>query len=318
MTSRIFAIVCAATFTLLPCTALAWNAGTHAYVAGHLLHRKAPPVAELQLMRDRMYGSNGPDLFNYAFSEPYFTIADYLHEYVTPDATLLLWKKARASHDPELLAYAQGFVSHDNAFGADATAHIDGLTRPGKQGYVIEKATLLAAELQALLEQNGVSLTAEQVQTGAHVLVEAAVDLLVQAQLDPQIGAKLLDATQNADPGAGLILVTAYQKPLAQYFEGGAPEAAATIQYTESVFRSINVLYAQALAASRPEDYAPLTQFNAGLAAQLFGLPSEAVVPIVSYGIGRAMQLARDDFAWEMLATIAWVNWNLAARNVLP
>ncbi len=322
-TRRITAFALAAAFLSLPSAALAWNAGTHAYVASHLLHRPARHGAEPQLQRDRLYGSNGPDLFNYAFGEPYFTIADYLHEYATPNATLRVWNAARRSHDPELIAYAQGFVSHDNAFGVDYTAHLDALTRPGKEGYVIAKAAVLAVELDALLKQSGMSLSDTQVQTGAHVLVEAAVDLLVQAKLDPLLGVKLLDATQNADPGIDLLLATAYKDPLAQYF-GGKTQAAAAIVSMELAFREINVQYAQALAASSPESFADMAGFNTTLAHQLFQLPlpppgyPDPVLQLVTWGIARGMELTRDDFQWEILATIVWVNWNLGARDVLP
>jgi hypothetical protein len=311
------AIVCAVGLATLPCAALAWNAGTHAYIAGEL-HKKGGGAADPQLMRDRLYGANGPDLFNYAFGEPFFSIASYLHEYVTPDATLELWDKAQEMSDPELIAYAYGFVSHDNAFGADTTAHIDAVTGGVKQGYVIEKAAILAGELQEVLREQGVVVTAAQVQTGAHVLVEAAVDLLVQAQLDPQIGAKLLDAVNGADADVDLLLAAAYRKPLAGYFAGGEAEAAATIVYVESQFRAIERQYAEALAASRPESFAPLAQFNAAQAAQLFRMPAAALYPVVTWGLGRGIALAQDDFQREIFATIGWVNGNLSSRGVSP
>lgn len=311
------AIACALALAVLPGTAAAWNAGTHAYIAAEL-QKKAAPDADPQLLMNRMYGANGPDFVNYAFRPPFFAIADYLHEYFAPDVTLRVWDAARANGDPNLLAYASGFVSHDNAFGADTTAHIEAMTSGVKQGYVIEKAALLAEALGAVLAQQQVEIPKEQLLLGAHVLVEAAVDLLVQAQLDHEIGLKLRDAALGADPRIGELLAAAYAEPLSEYFPGGEAEAAATLVFVESQFRAIEVQYAGALAASSVDSYAPLAQFNTMLAAALFGLPPSALYPVVDYGIGQAMALVKDDFQREIFATIGWVNGNLRSRGVSP
>src|SRR6266511_579709 len=301
--TKSIAIACALALTTAPGTALAWNAATHAYIAG-ALHKKAGQTADPQLLRNRMYGANGPDVFNYAFGQPFFTIADYLHEYVTPDATLRAWDAARTSGDANLIAYAYGFVSHDNAFGADTTAHVEAITGAVKQGYVIAKAALLAQALRAVLAQQQMDLPEDQLLLGAHVLVEAAVDLLVQAQLDPEIGVKLRDAVDLADPRIGDLLAAAYRAPLARYFAGGEAEAAATIVYVESQFRGIEHQYAEALAASRPDAFGPLAQFNAALAERLFDMPAAALYPLVEFGVGQAMTLVQDDFQREIFATI--------------
>ncbi len=311
------ALACALALAALPGTAAAWNAGTHAYVAG-ALQKKTGETVDPQVLRNRMYGANGPDVFNYAFGEPFFTIADYLHEYLTPDATLRLWEAARATGDANLVEYAYGFVSHDNAFGADTSAHGEAITGGVKQGYVVAKAAILAGVLRAICAQQGIDIPAAQLELGAHVLVEAAVDLLVQAQLDPELGVKLLDAVENADPGIGHLLAAAYKGPLAEYFPGGEPEAAATIVYVESQFRGIERWYAGALAASRPDAFGPLAQFNAAIAEQLFRLPAAVLYPIVQVAIGQAMTLVQDDFQREIFATIGWVNGNLSSRGVSP
>lgn len=306
-----------ATLAMLPGTAVAWNSGTHAYIAREL-QKKTGQIVDPQAMRNRMYGANGPDLFNYSFGDPYFAIADYLHEYYAPDATLRVWKSAKDIGDASLVEYAYGFVSHDNAFGADTTAHIAAITGGVKQGYVIAKAALLAQELQALFAQQQIEMPAEQVSLGAHVLVEAAVDLLVQAELDPNIGLELLDAVSGADARIGELLAAAYGEPLAEYFPGGKPQAEEIIKATEAAFRMIESQYAYSLVMSRPDAFGPLAEFNAALAAQLFGMPAETLVPLVTYGIGQAILLVQPDFQREIFATIGWVNGNLGSRSVSP
>lgn len=315
--AKIFAILCAAALTAAPRASLAWNAGTHAYVVSELQQKYDLP-ADPQLARDRIYGSSGPDVFNYGLVDPFPTLADYLHEVPAPDATLRLWDVARTTGDAGLAAFAYGFVSHDEGFGADTSAHVRAITGGVKQGYVVAKAAILAAELRAILAQQGLDLPAAKVELGAHVLVEAAVDLLVQAQLDPSVGAKLLDAVDGANPEVGYLLAAAYREPLARYFAGGEAEAAATIVYVESQFRAIEHQYALALAGSRPDAFVPLAQFNAGLAERLLGMPAAALYPLVAHGIGRGMQLVQDDFQREIFATIGWVNGNLASRGVSP
>ncbi len=314
----LLAVACvAATTAMVPRSAVAWNAGTHAYIAAEI-QKKAGRVVDPQLLVNRRYGANGPDLFNYGFGQPWLTIADYLHEYITSDATLRLWDAALQTGDAALIEYAYGFVSHDNAFGADRTAHIEAVTGGVKEGYVIAKAALLAERLQAVFAQMQIEMPAAQVQLGAHVLVESAVDLLVQERLDPGIGVELLEAVDGADPRIADLLAAAYGEPLAQYFPGGEPQAEAAIGGMESYFRNIERQYAQALATSSVDAFGPLASFNSALAEKLFGMPAASLHPIVMYGIGQAIALVEPDFQREIFATIGWVNGNLSSRGVSP
>jgi hypothetical protein len=314
MKNAFVALVCAAAvLATIPSTALAWNAGTHAYIASEL--NKKSGLTDRQLLVNRLYGSNGPDLFNYAFSQPYLTLADYLHDYIVPDVPLALWNAAVASGDPALIEYGYGFASHDNTWGADATAHRDAITGDLREGYAVAKGKILAEVLRAALAQQQIVVPEDKLQLAAHVLTEIAVDLQVKKNLDPDIGAKLLGAVDGADPRIGGLLATAYAPAFAPYL-GGEAQAAGAIQAMEQIFRGI--LHSYAVALSQQDAFLPVAAWTAVLAESLLGMPAAMLQPLVVFGLDQATALTAPDYQREIFATIGWVNGNLSSRAVSP
>lgn len=304
--STFIAIACAsAIVAAVPGTALAWHAGTHAYVADQL--RKSGAVGgEASLAR--LYGANGPDLFNYSFAEPYRTAADYLHDSLGENAAERLWSVAVQGGDPVLMEYAYGFASHDNAFGADFTAHKDAVTGGWKRGYVIEKAEALAA-----LIGDGLPVAPEMLPLVTHLLVEFSVDVLVRQELDPAIGQKLLASTA-ADPRIGALLATAFADPLAPSF-GGPQNAAGAIGGMDAVYRAqIIPWYASALASDDP--FVGVATWVGQAAKMLLGIDISRQQ--AEQALYAAMELCRPDYQGEIFATIGRTNANLSARDILP
>lgn len=302
-------IVALALAALLPAPALAWNAGTHVYVAKEL--NKEAGRADAADLAERLYGANSPDLFNYDFSEPAFTIADYLHEYTDDDAALRLWNAAEEGGDAALLAFAYGVASHDNAYGADSTAHWDAVTSGVEQGYVIAKAALLQPGLAQLLP----GAPPETLALASHLLVELAVDALVAEELDPAIGEDLL-ASLEVDAPVGALLAAAYAEHLAPLFGGGPvgeAYAAATIAAYEQYHRTVILpMYGQALAA--PDPFLGLAGWAQAAAATFLGVElSEAQAQTALAG---AMQLCARDYRRELFATIGRVNGHLSSRGI--
>ncbi|MCX7975309.1 MAG: hypothetical protein N3B16_12560 [Candidatus Aminicenantes bacterium] len=65
--------VCWVSLTMLT-SALAWEKGTHAFIADKLKKADGPYNIE------EMYGAMAPDVFNYLFSLPRILYRDYLHD----------------------------------------------------------------------------------------------------------------------------------------------------------------------------------------------------------------------------------------------
>ncbi len=295
----------AALVATAPAVAKAWNAGTHTYVASQL--HKGGPAPEAELVA-RWWGANGPDLFNYVLAEPYLTAADYLHDYLGENASLRLWQTAAATGDPVLMGYAYGFAAHDNAFGADYTAHVDAVTGGLRDGYVIAKA-----EAYAALVGDSLPVTPEQLPLVSHLLVELGVDVLVQQELDPDIGWKLLDSAA-ADERIGALLATAFAEPLGGVF-GGPENAAGAILAMDAVYRTqIMPWYASALV--QEDAFAGVASWISQAATQLMGL--DIPEPVAQQALAAAMDLCRSDYQRELFATIGRVNAALSKRHIVP
>ena len=110
--------------------AWAWGSATHTYIDDRL-NRQGPGQKNL----GEMYGGVAPDLFNYLFA-PY---QPYLYGQ-THDDFLKVWEAAGPRQSSVKRALAYGFVSHNDLWGADVTAHHNGITFGQGQGYVIAKA----------------------------------------------------------------------------------------------------------------------------------------------------------------------------------
>ncbi len=105
---------------LLPTAAFAWNQATHAYIADRLNAH----VGHDNLLE--MWGSVAPDFFNYIFDPAVCPgwVSDQTHGMVS-DTFLKVWNAADSEKEAAL---AYGFVSHNEAWGADHIAHESSLT----------------------------------------------------------------------------------------------------------------------------------------------------------------------------------------------
>ncbi len=274
---------------------------------------------------NQLYGGLAPDLFNFRFDAR--TYKDYLFEQ-THTNFLRFWNVAK-SEPGRALAF--GFVSHNEVWGVDSTAHRAGLTfgqigtipgQPDAGGYVIAKAYLLGGALDQALQSAGLQLPDPVVLAVAHELVERGVDLLMK-NLDPMIGVKVAAAALPPNPNFPLLLERAYAGDLAATFGISRTEAIHFLAASERQFRQMMVLYGQVLLqedataiqlmAEQLEDMA-----KAFLAA--FGLPplpaNVDITPLLQYGIVTAMELCASDFAAEVTATAAFVDQQLLEHGI--
>lgn len=278
------------TFALVASTTLlqAWGPGTHIYV-GNQLKEVGTNKAEL------MYGGIAPD-FNLlvwtSTSDPLFQATHY--------QAMRPWEVAVT---PQERALAWGFASHNEAWGADHTAHIASLTLADtSRGYVIQKAEALQQVMWNQLDAAGMSGFKSLITVdNCHFILEYGIDLMAR-HLDPNLGAKLVEAASHRGSSMGSLMARAYAP--------GDPVAGAQLAYLESLWRTFMIRYGDIL--KRPEDQAlpMVADFLVDLAIQMGIIPNPApeqhpyLIQIIELGLRDSIAICAPDYPGEIRATI--------------
>lgn len=299
----------ALTVASTPLVAWGWAAASHVYMAKNDA-KKAGQVDPNELC-NRLYGSYAVDLFSNDFTVPGQTLHAVLHTraMVVPE---LPW--GIAANDAER-AFAYGFASHNNTWGTDATAHVDGVTNGNAEGYVIEKAKVLAAALEPQVLPM-VAGDREMLLLVSHILVEYSIDLLV-AGVDPQIGQDLMASTACPTPAGVQLLVDALLPVFGQYLP--PPLAEELIRKGEPAYRADQAGYGWVL--TQPNARAYLAAYVAQLAAGFLPNPPEdptQLVPLIDGALLYGMFLTQSDFLGELDATVGRVNGQMSVRKIVP
>jgi hypothetical protein len=298
---------------MLAGAAMAWERGTHAYIADKL--KKAGGPYNI----DEMYGAMAPDVFNYLFTAPHVLFRDYLydqtHHQFLKVKDAVKWGYEKSS--------AYGFLSHNNVWGADSTAHIASRTLLLNEGYIITKAKMLNNWLIANVPQYAALVSAAPA-VGVeicHNVIEAAGDIVL-ARRDSSVGAKLMEIALRPKPHMQNLMVRAYAQGLSDVSGSrGYPidlsQAEQLIRSEEEGFRSSCIAYGFLLQQDESvilENVIAQFKQLAVLYLALNGLPNpgEATLTLllqVSFQV--ADGLIKDDYMKEIQATIAMVKRNM-------
>ncbi|RPJ10802.1 MAG: hypothetical protein EHM36_02775 [Deltaproteobacteria bacterium] len=286
----------------VPVGTSAWGPATHAFIAKGL-DLKDPEKQEI-------YGSVAPDLFNFLERSPYDA---YLAEQ-THDRFMSLLKEARRN---QLEAFSLGFISHNERWGADFTAHRNGMTT--ERGYVVTKSYKLVPQLRPsldiLLENAGVPVAswwASQLAPElSHYLVETAVDLLIKRNEDPAIGLDLFSSASQRPPSVPDLLVSAYAQRFALDKELSFDEARQIIRDAEEAFRQGMILYGQILDQDEPEAIKVLTEQGVDLLNTLIqsvtGKELNMPPSLLREFLDLAVQEVEGDYSQEIFETLAYL-----------
>lgn len=305
------AFTAGAIFLLLFCfttRAFPWGSATHAYIIDKIMRKAGPPRL--------MYGVMAPDVFNYfAFIMPSNsfppTLPDDLYK-ATHEFFMKFWDAAQSRSEKPT---AYGFVSHNNIWGIDSTAHVHSLTLDPGSGFVIQKAEMLIGVLDsygvwALLGLDPSDpLIHPKCLAICHELVEAAVDLLIK-NLDPNIGNRLVDSARSSDKKLLNLLIAAYADNVV------TPE---TIAINEAFFRSVTLSLGNSLKLKEPDDLNSMAAQMAGMASIAYGItidPSQVagILQITEYVCTDPM--FGPNCFMEIFATIEFVKQQLAVHNI--
>jgi len=297
-------VVAVLALVLVASPAYPWGAATHAYIDDHV--GKQWPVRNL----NEMYGGNAPDAFNYMFDHREWL--DYLFQQ-THYSPLSVWQEAERILGK---AAAFGFVSHNEAWGADYSAHISCRTcgpLPEPKGYVIVKAEAMWEILGDLGFGKDTAIELY------HNIVESALDLLVKSQLDPGIGPKLSAAALLRSAELPTLLVDAYASGFEQTFQLEAGKGAEIITSAEAEFRKTTVLYGQVLAQDDRTAARLVAEQLVGMAEGFLGYPLPPDydwVALTQVLLSYASYLCKDDFSGEINATVQTVDEALRAHGI--
>jgi hypothetical protein len=210
----VFASICLL-LGMMPAAAFSWGDATHVYIADKLKARVG-----FKNMNE-MWGSVGPDIFNFIFDPA--LCPDWLAKQTHGGATDSFMKVWNAANTTAEKALAYGFVSHNEVWGADFTAHISGLTFGPGVGYINAKAMkLLDTPLDPGQPHDPVlNPTFTEVFTGievppdkqlvvAHLITEYAIDIMLRNEVDPLVGRKVGIAALTRRKNFPSLLVDAY------------------------------------------------------------------------------------------------------------
>jgi hypothetical protein len=287
----------------LASTAYPWGFATHACLA-HWLNKQ-------QGQRDfnEMYGAMAPDMFNFRFDLPVYgdgEIYFQLHYYWQN-----IWEHKRTGMEKAL---GYGFVSHNDAWGADYTAHHAGITYGTSEGYVIAKSQELLAANPVLVDSGLVDLpTALSL---CHVFVEYGLEILT-TRIDPEIGDKITQAAAKRDSRFPDQLAEGFAPGFALLLEIDESLAEQVIVSNEAEFREQMMLYGQLLMLDE-STVAEAFAWQLSQYVDVYGVyipPQQAHDIILSY-IQLAVILCEDDFPIELQATAKYLDTALAERGV--
>jgi hypothetical protein len=303
--SALLAVALAVTIT--PLSAWAWSDATHVYMAKHT-ERAGGQVTPNELC-NRLYGSVAVDMFAYDFSIEGQTLHKILHDR-TMTLPALPWDFAKTDAERAL---AYGLASHNNTWGTDSTAHIDGITAGNRNGYVIAKAEFLAGIppfRNAVLPLVGND--EETLRLVSHILVEFSIDLVI-AQQEPAIGGDMVAAAFACpEPAGSAFLVDAWSPFL-------PPGAGAKIAYAFQAYRFWLAGYGTAL--QQPNAQRVVAGEVAKVAAEFLLVPPEYIpylTEVIDGGLGVGKTLVAADLQDELDATIGRVNAELSTRKITP
>ena len=293
--------------------AMSWEKGTHLYIADLLKKHGFMNPGNF----DEMYGAMTPDIFNYVFDLPP-GINAYLYDQ-THHNFMALWNSVRWGYEKAL---AFGFVSHNDSWGADFTAHHQGRTFGQAQGYVIAKAQLLSAAIDWSSLETAIGGTLpDQVKLDlCHNIVEAAGDIILK-RCYPGFGLKLIAAGSRLGDRFRNLLLKAYLPGLSALV--GGTNARTIILASETAFRQQQVvMYGMIMRQDEPKIIEDISaQFNllvGGYLASLeITLPEGTdLTPIIQAALMGAIQLCENDYMIEVNATVRFVEAQLKAHKV--
>ncbi len=320
----------------LAANSFAWAPGTHAYIAN-----KIKPG----YTTSTVFGATVPDI-NQLLStqqDSLFFFATHYSGY--PE----MWTVAQTLPTATAKPLAFGYLSHNEAWGADYYAHIHSQLYPffknpdsryvGQNGYVWVKATQLCRVMKSQLHAAGLeselatALLSDPM--NCHFIVEYAMDLQLKATRDPLIGQKLLAAASTYDKFTlAALLAGAYPTPSLTFPFGMATLGEGLAAY-QGAWAVLMQMYGAALNQPTMKQAVPaVAQFLEMLAEQTLGAQIRAALglgptnpipdavkfqltKLIELGLTDSLLLCSYDYGLQLDLTTRAVKINMTTHGVV-
>lgn len=285
---------------------LAWERGTHAFIVHQLKKASGPYDIE------EMYGAMAPDAFNYLFTMPGLAYRDFLYDQ-THHYFLKVQNAVKYGYEKPS---AYGFISHNDTWGADSTAHHASLTLLPNEGYVITKARMLDDYLKSVSPEyynlfKDYPAVALEV---CHNIIEAAGDIVL-VRHDRSLGLKLMQIVARPKTNMQNLMVRAYANDLAEFsrltpFPLSLAEAEQFIRVVENEFRTSCIAYGWLLQQDEAVILENVILQFKQLAVAYFtalGLPipdDTLLTALLQASFQVALELIQNDYMPEIMATL--------------
>ena len=319
-----FGLICLL-LTMVPSAAFSWGDATHVYISDRLKAQWGYNNI------NEMWGSLGPDIFNFMFDPALCPVwlADQTHG-TTTDSFMKVWGEATTISEKAL---AYGFVSHNEAWGADHTAHVSGRTFGQDDGYINAKAMVLLntpinpaepydPNLNPKLGEifASVGMDPDQQLMVAHVIAEYAIDIMLRNDVDPFIGLKVVGAALARSEKFPALLVDTYAADYAANCPGiDYPTAAYIIASAEAEYRNGMISYGKYISRSEPVAVQLIAKQIVALAPGFLDgplpIPEADAIELIKAAIYVSMEIC-DDYMTEINATIRFVRRNLTHNGI--
>jgi hypothetical protein len=312
---------------MAPAVAFSWGDATHVYISDRVKARLG-----FNHVNER-WGSLGPDIFNFIFDPNLCPtwLAKQTHGTTDPDSSdpysfMKVWNAAGTAPEKAL---AYGFVTHNEAWGADRTAHVSGLTSGQAEGYINAKAMeLLETPLDPTQPHptfaevfEAIGANPEQQLIIAHVIAEYAIDIMLKNDVDHLIGRKVRLAARYRSQKFPGLLVEAFAADYVANCPGiDLPTAAYIITSAEAEYRIGMISYGLAISQPEPVAVQLIAEQIVALAPGFLGgeLPEDPgvdPVELVKMAIYYSMVIC-SDYMTEIDATVESIEDNLMSHGI--
>ena len=292
-------------------SAFGWGAATHTYLANELGSQHG------SVNLHEMYGAVLPDMFNLMFGHPH-------QDYLWNETHYEFMKVIQKAESCEKKALGYGFASHNEAWGADYTAHISAMTPQG-DGYVVAKAQFLIPFVEYMiayfLDLYSVPDTGAIAQQLAPIVaesaVESAVDYMVSQNEDTNVGVRMVFAANSRGSFVPALIKQAYAKEFSKATGIKMKEAIHIIVEAEEQFREYMVLYGGVL--TQPNAIELMAQQGADFATLLlteYGISLEVDPILLEMCILEAIDVVEPDYSAELSATLSHVASELDSHGI--
>jgi len=312
--------------TIVPASAFSWGDAVHVYISDRLKAKWGYKNI------NEMWGSLGPDIFNYIFDPALCPVwlADQTHGR-TNDSFMKVWSEADTISERAL---AYGFINHNEAWGADYTAHVSGLSFGQDYGYVNAKAmvvlntTINPTEpydpmLNPTLGEifDSIGMDPDQQLMVAHVVSEYAIDIMLRNDVDPLIGVKIKAAALARSKKFPALLIDAYASDYAANCPGiDYPTATYIIASAEAEYSNNMISYGKIISKPEPVAVQLIAKQIVALAPGFLGgplpIPEADAIELVQAAIYVSMEIC-NDYMSEINETIDYVDYNLTTHGII-